>query len=106
LLSYITETKTHRCVYRRGKGTLELIGYNDADHAGDGDDRKSTSGAIFFLGRSPVSWQSRKHCVVALSLCEAEYIAGATAAGQGVWLSRLLADLLNTKVIARSLHRQ
>jgi hypothetical protein len=30
---------------------------------------------------------------VALSSCEAEYIAGATAACQGVWLARLLAEL-------------
>jgi hypothetical protein len=52
LLRYIAGTKTHGCVYRRGKGTLELIRYSDVDHAGDGDDRKSTSGAIFFLGRS------------------------------------------------------
>jgi hypothetical protein len=104
LLRYIAGTKTQGCVYRRGKGTLELIGYSDANHAGDGDDRKSTSGAIFFLGQSPVSWQSQKQRVVALSLCEAEYIAGATAACQGVWLSRLLSDLLNTKVVAPILY--
>jgi hypothetical protein len=34
--------------------------------------------------------------VVALFSCEAEYIAAATAACQGVWLSRLVADLLGT----------
>ena len=42
--------------------------------------------------------------MVALSSCEAEYIAGATAACQGVWLSRLLADLVNAKVIAPLLY--
>jgi len=42
--------------------------------------------------------------VVALSSCEEEYIAGATAACQGVWLSRLLADLVNAKVIAPLLY--
>ena len=31
--------------------------------------------------------------VVALSSCKAEYIAGTTAAYQGVWLSQLLAEL-------------
>jgi len=79
---------------------MELIGYSDADHAGDCDDRKSTSGVFFFLDQSPVSWQSQKQHVVALSSCEAEYIAGATAACQGVWLSRLLADLVNMKAVA------
>jgi hypothetical protein len=42
--------------------------------------------------------------VVVLSSCEADYIAGATGACQGVWLSRLVADLLNTKVIALLLY--
>ena len=42
--------------------------------------------------------------MVALSSCEAEYIAGATAACQGVWLSRLLADLVNVKAVAPLLY--
>jgi hypothetical protein len=33
--------------------------------------------------------------VVALSSCEAEYIAAATTSCQWVWLERLLCDLLN-----------
>ena len=36
--------------------------------------------------------------MVALSSCEAEYIAAATATCQGVWLARLLADLLDVEV--------
>jgi hypothetical protein len=71
---------------------------------GDGDDRKSISGAVFFLGQNPVSWQSQKQRVVALSSCKAEYIVGATAVCQGVWLSHLLVDLLNTKVITPLLY--
>jgi hypothetical protein len=37
---------------------------------------------------------SAKQKVVALSSCEAEYIAASTAATQGVWLSRLMEELL------------
>jgi hypothetical protein len=33
--------------------------------------------------------------VVALSTCEAEYIAATTAACQGIWLARLLGELQN-----------
>jgi hypothetical protein len=40
-----------------------------------------------------ITWQSQKQKVVALSSCEAEYIAATTAACQGVWLARLLAEL-------------
>jgi len=46
------------------------------------------------LGASLVTWASQKQRVVALSSCEAEYIASANAACQGIWLSRLLGELL------------
>jgi hypothetical protein len=42
------------------KGTFDLIGYSDADYAGCKIDRKSTSGTCQFLGRSLVSWASKK----------------------------------------------
>ena len=44
-----------------------------------------------------VTWASQKQRIVALSSCEAEYVAAAAAACQGVWLSRLIGDLLGTK---------
>ena len=57
------------------------------------DDRKSTSGVVFFLGGSTITWTSQKQKVVATSSCEAGYVAAAAATCQGVWLRRLLADL-------------
>jgi hypothetical protein len=42
-----------------------------------------------------VSWQSVKQHVVALSSCEAEYIAASTASTQAIWLVRLLSDILS-----------
>ena len=89
LLRYIAGTLKHGCVYRHGDGE-SLAGYSDSDHAGDMVSRKSTSGILFLLGNSPVSWQSVRQKVVATSLCEAGYIAAATAACQGIWLARLL----------------
>jgi hypothetical protein len=47
--------------------------------------------------KSVITWQSQKQKVVALSSCEAEYIAAATASCQGVWLSCLLAELRGKK---------
>jgi hypothetical protein len=81
-------------VYTKGEAGLKLHGYSDSDHAGDIDDRKSTSGMVFYLGCNPISWCSQKQKVVALSSCEAEYIAASTAACQGLWLGRLLIDLM------------
>jgi hypothetical protein len=60
----------------------------------------STSGIIFFLGKCLMSWQSVKQQVVAMSSCEAEYIAASTACTQALWLARLLGDLLGRDTIA------
>ena len=80
-----------------------LLGYSDSDLAGDVNDRKSTSGLIFFLAGGPIAWQSAKQRVVALSSCEAEYIAAAGAACEGVWLARLLAELTGEAIVAPKL---
>jgi hypothetical protein len=45
-----------------------------------------------------LSFLERVQKVVALSTCEAEYMAAGAAACQGVWLARLLADLKNEAV--------
>jgi hypothetical protein len=61
-----------------------FIEYSDSDLAGDIDTSKSTSGTLFFLGKCLISWQSVKQQVVALSSCEAEYIAATTASTQAL----------------------
>ena len=45
------------------------------------------------MGSSIVSWGSLKQKTVALSSCEAEYIAATTATCQGIWLNRLISEL-------------
>ena len=94
ILRYIKGTMDYGCCYKAGHGEVTLVGYSDSDHGSDTGDRKSTSGQIFFLGENPVTWCSQKQKIVALSSCEAEYVAGAAAACQGVWLSRLIGDML------------
>src|SRR5206468_2100775 len=61
--------------------------------SGDVDDRRSTSGYIFFTYGAPISWSSKKQEVVALSTCEAEYISACETAQQGAWLTSLFAEL-------------
>jgi hypothetical protein len=97
ILRYLKGTMDYGCKY--GKGTelkSFLLGYSDSDFAGDIEDRKSTSGVVYFLSSNMVTWSSQKQKIVALSSCEAKYVAAAVAC-QGVWLSRLLGDLLGTK---------
>ena len=94
ILRYVSGTLNHGCCYKQGGAAApEVISYSDSDHAGDLDDRRSTTGVVFFLNSSPITWTSHKQKVVAVSSCEAEYMAAATAACQGVWLCRLLGGL-------------
>jgi Reverse transcriptase (RNA-dependent DNA polymerase) len=94
ILRYVKGTTGMGCCYRKmPEEDRKFVGFSDSDLAGDLDDRKSTTGMIYFLGNNPVSWTSNKQRVVALSSCEAEYIAAATTACQGVWLEKLRADL-------------
>ena len=48
-----------------------LIGYCDADYAGDMDKRKATSGFVFLINGAAVSWSSKLQPTDALSTCEA-----------------------------------
>jgi hypothetical protein len=94
ILCYIAGTLQYGLCYGRRTGTTRLVGYCDSDLADDIDMRKSITGALFFLGKCLVNWQSLKQRVVALSSCEAEYIAATTAVTQAIWMARLLGELL------------
>jgi hypothetical protein len=94
IIRYIIRTLQYGLRYGRRTGTTRLVGYCDSDLAGDIDMRKSTTCALFFLGKCLVSWQSLKQRVVALSSCKAESIAVTTAATQAIWMARLLGELL------------
>jgi hypothetical protein len=70
-----------------------LHGYIDADWASDVNDRKSMSRYVFMLAGGAISWSSKKQPSVALLSTKAEYIAGAHAAKEAVWLQRLLREI-------------
>jgi hypothetical protein len=93
IISYVAGTLDHGLYYSRCPGEAHLVGYSDSDHAGNINTSKSTSGILFFFDKYLISWQSIKQQVVALSSCEAEYIAASTASTQTLCLVRLLSDL-------------
>jgi reverse transcriptase-like protein len=91
---YLQGTKDHGLIFKKGaKQGLKLEGYANANWASDRNDRKSTSGYVFLFGGGSINWSSKKQATVALSTTEAEYIAGAHAAKEAVWLKHLLSEL-------------
>jgi hypothetical protein len=66
IMQYLVYTPKFGLWYPKGS-IFDLIGYSDADYARYKIDRKSTLGNCQFLGRSLVSWASKKQNFVALS---------------------------------------
>ena len=95
ILRYLRGTTHYGLLYKRAK-SKEIIGFSDADWGGDKNDYKSTSGFLFQLGGTTITWQSKKQTCVALSTAEAEYIALAGAAQEAVWLKHLYQELADT----------
>uniref|UniRef100_A0A8I7BEB6 Integrase catalytic domain-containing protein n=1 Tax=Hordeum vulgare subsp. vulgare TaxID=112509 RepID=A0A8I7BEB6_HORVV len=91
ILRYLVHTPKLGLYYPKD-AKFDLIGYSDADWAGDKVGRKSTSGACQFLGRSLVSWSSKKQNCVSLFTVEVEYIAAASCATQLLWMRQTLKD--------------
>ncbi|OAE32015.1 hypothetical protein AXG93_2772s1250 [Marchantia polymorpha subsp. ruderalis] len=96
---YLRGTSDLALLYRRGEEThlqgkdTQLQVFTDADWAADMHDRKSTTGYIFFLRGTPITWNSRKQPTVALSSTESEYMAVTEGAKEAVWLRRLLGKI-------------
>jgi hypothetical protein len=90
VLRYLSGTSTYGITY--GRTTDGLLGYCDADYAGDQDTRRSTTGYVFTVGGGAISWSSKRQPTVAASTTEAEYMAAATAVKEALWLRSLFAD--------------
>ena len=65
----------------------------DSDWVGSVDDMKSTTGCVFSLGSSVVSWNSKKKFVVVQSTTEAKFIAASSGVNQVIWFREILKDL-------------
>ena len=76
-----------------GGSNISLQGYVDADMAGDIDNRRSTTGYVFTIGGTTVSWVSKIQSVVALSTTKAEYVAATEASKEMIWLQRFMSEL-------------
>jgi hypothetical protein len=91
ILRYLRQTP-NICLWYPKCAKFILIGYSDSDYVSCKIDRKSTSGTCQLLGRSLVSWSSKKQNSIALSTAEAEYVSTGICCVQLLWMKQTLLD--------------
>jgi hypothetical protein len=96
VLRYLAGTAKKGVVYKKGQGTLKQITcFSDSDWAGDRKTRKSVSGFVVYFAGAPICWKSKTQPTVALSSCEAEYVALTVAAKEIMWLVQFFEEIGN-----------
>ncbi len=76
VMRYISATKEHGLLFEKQQDEIiDLIGYSDADFAGDTTSRKSCTGYVIKLGTATIDWVSRTQRTVSTSTTEAEWTA-------------------------------
>jgi hypothetical protein len=89
IFRYLVHTPNLGLWYPKGS-TFDLLGYSDSNYAGCKVDRKSTTRTCKFLGRSLVSWGSKKQNSISLSTAEVEYVAAGACCAQLLWMKQTL----------------
>jgi hypothetical protein len=84
ILKYLRGTTTHALSF--GGSNTFLQGYVDSDMASDKDSRRSTTGYVYTIGGTTVSWILKLQKVVVLSTIEAEYVVATEASKEMIWL--------------------
>ena len=92
ILRYVRRYPDLGLFFKQGEDN-RLHGYTDADYGQDVDDRISVGAYIFFLGTSPISWNSKKQNSTSRSSCESEYRALSHCSCEAIWIRRLLEEL-------------
>lgn len=94
ILRYLKGSLSYSLVFCGGKDDkFELLGYTDADWAGDSTDRKSIGGYCFYLNHCLISHMSKKQPTIALSTAEAEMHAALQASKEAIWLRNILSEI-------------
>jgi hypothetical protein len=90
-LRYLRGTSTHALCF--GGSDTVLQGYVDSDMAGDKDSRRSTTGYVFIVGGTTISWISKLQKVVALSTTEKKYVVAKEASKEMIYLQMFMEEL-------------
>jgi hypothetical protein len=88
---YLKGTVNYGLVYRHVHSNPDrLIGFADADWAGDIDTRRSLSANVFMCNGGAVLWHCKQQQGVATSTSEAEFVSASTAGKDAEWFRRVL----------------
>ena len=94
VLRYLNGTQRLGLLFRFERcKEANLCAFADADWANDKVERRSTTGYVVLLNGTPVSWCSGLQSVVALSTCEAEYVALSECCRELAYLRGVMAFL-------------
>lgn len=91
VLRYLQGTEDYGLHFPKS-GTI-LAGQSDADWGRDRNRRRSRSGVLLTIGGNPVSRSSNLQTIVALSTCEAEFLALSECVRELKWLRQVLCEL-------------
>jgi hypothetical protein len=80
IFKFLRGTTNYGITFAGQKSDVSVVGYVDADYAGDLDDRRLTTEYVFTLAGGPICWRSMIQSIVAMSTTEAEYMVAAEAA--------------------------
>lgn len=67
--------------------------YSDADHGGNPDNGRSTSGVVIKMGTGTISWMSCLQSFVTILTMEAKYVAAVSIGQEILWLCHLFTEL-------------
>ena len=93
LFRYLQGTKDLKLTYAPSSSPELFTTFSDADHGGNPDTGKSTTGYALKMGSGVVSWSSKLQPLVALSTTEAEYVAATSSGAECIWMRSLLSEL-------------
>ncbi|XP_058770970.1 secreted RxLR effector protein 161-like [Vicia villosa] len=85
IFRYLKGTTKRGLCYGKSR-EYKLVGYCDADYAGDRLKRKTTSVSCQFLRDNLISWSCKRQSTIALSTVEAEYIYASGCSTEFLWM--------------------
>ena len=103
VLRYLRGTSEYGLWYKK-TDDVNLHDFTDADWAASLMEKKRTSGGVFSIGSTTISWYNRKQIFVALNSAEAKYMAASQAACEAIWMRKILVSLFGSHLDPTVIH--